>query len=839
MAVSEEFFQKLHEVLLLIFSKIDKIVDDTSLEKLLEILHSLYSHFDERKRIENVLVKYFNRIQHAEKITPATLSFTLRLSVVITCSSEGFHVFFSLDNILQYLLREVIRKHEFWTDPCVRDSYFKAAIGIISTNNGFIWLQKSGVLQHAMNNLVDSSIFVADSARTFIAKYIITLHKSTTNHNDTHNESGDEDSPMHHCPTPARNTLLKHCATCVKCIVNHFKNIIEETPTGLIRTMPYQVSIVQLLLTLMEENTVTAQEILHPSAIMVSCFELFNHANKEECGKLTDVIFTMLTNTSSWQLDWPLLLHLKEDKHLLNIFLEFILVLCKRHFVFYAFQLVQGMFHARKFMKSKESGLCSLFVLLTFPVHGTFHKIEETNNVEECQSAQNAAKEMLLLDYTGGESYSTVPVFIKDIFKHVTSLIIAQSLTVTTDIIHDIELSAYSPMQELVHRWCKDIVHFLGQQSDNYFAKNTLTRFFIKALVICLERNLFNDDTTKEECHKLFIRLLSTSQDNMILGSCYEGLKWIYKPHQAFPTYVNVGALNNVLLQQCSIPCWDTRDSALNFLQYLLQTFDVSSLQVLLDQKLLLELWKLMEDGESYVRASSIYLLQAISARDAIWKQYCDSISLSEEKVLNYIVNAFQKEEESFPRRAVVDILRLWLETEHSIILMYLKDKFTSTTVAKVLNKACEDFDWEVKLCALNFWETMLNYYCEKINVSLSIDYSWFEEICLVVLSAITDYDQPVREKGMVILQRIKMEYVHQSPQDELNYHGSLDDLRNFTLQMKQQKNYSLLQTLLVLNLNELEDQFQTNSLTQDPVSFLEDILAAASENQHNLLDCY
>ena len=208
--------------------------------------------------------------------------------------------------------------------------------------------------------------------------------------------------------------------------------------------------------------------------------------------------------------------------------------------------------------------------------------------------------------------------------------------------------------------------------------------------------------------------------------------------------------------------------------------------------------------------------------------------------MLNYIVNAFKKEEESFPRRAVVDILCFWLQREHSIMLVYLKDKFPSTMVSKVLKKACQDFDWEVKLCALNFWEIMLNYYHQEMEVSLSIDHSWLEELCLVILSAITDYDQPVREKGMVLLQRIKTQYVHQFPQDDdLDYHGSFDDLRNFTIQIEQQKNYSLLQTLTVLNLKEFEDQLQSNSSTQDPLSFLEDILSAASENQDNLLDCY
>ena len=53
-------------------------------------------------------------------------------------------------------------------------------------------------------------------------------------------------------------------------------------------------------------------------------------------------------------------------------------------------------------------------------------------------------------------------------------------------------------------------------------------------------------------------------------------------------------------------------------------------INLLLDPKLLLLLWKLLQDGESYVRASSIYLLGDLSTHDVIWKNYCETISLSE-----------------------------------------------------------------------------------------------------------------------------------------------------------------------------------------------------------------
>ena len=63
------------------------------------------------------------------------------------------------------------------------------------------------------------------------------------------------------------------------------------------RTMSRQVSVMQLLLSLMEEDAMAAQQMLHPSAVMLSCFKMLNYINKDECGKVIDVIFTLLNNT--------------------------------------------------------------------------------------------------------------------------------------------------------------------------------------------------------------------------------------------------------------------------------------------------------------------------------------------------------------------------------------------------------------------------------------------------------------------------------------------------------------------------------------------------------------
>ena len=52
----------------------------------------LSSNLDEQKTTENVIVvHYFRRIQHVRKITAPTVSFILRLWVVMRCSSEGVY----------------------------------------------------------------------------------------------------------------------------------------------------------------------------------------------------------------------------------------------------------------------------------------------------------------------------------------------------------------------------------------------------------------------------------------------------------------------------------------------------------------------------------------------------------------------------------------------------------------------------------------------------------------------------------------------------------------------------------------------------------------------------
>ncbi len=147
MAENGESFQELlSKVFDLILFNVDKIVDDTSLEKLLEILEFAYNNPEENESvIKPAILEFLSRAQHVvQTCSAATMSFALRLSGIVCNSCEGFHVLCDVDNVLEYLFHETLEKDEFWTDPGVRDSYFKAAFGILRSSDGFVWMLNSG-----------------------------------------------------------------------------------------------------------------------------------------------------------------------------------------------------------------------------------------------------------------------------------------------------------------------------------------------------------------------------------------------------------------------------------------------------------------------------------------------------------------------------------------------------------------------------------------------------------------------------------------------------------------------------------------------------------------------
>ena len=128
--------------------------------------------------------------------------------------------------------------------------------------------------------------------------------------------------------------------------------------------------------------------------------------------------------------------------------------------------------------------------------------------------------------------------------------------------------------------------------------------------------------------------------------------------------------------------------------------------------------------------------------------------------VMEKVTDIIQNDTEAFARRAAIDLLvKLWT---HDLV-----DSTRSHDIEKVMQNAIYDFDWEVKLRVLAFWEQvqgalgpqpvkrdgMKRGHDDVINV--------LQPLCdcgglTVLLEAFDDYDKAVQKKACVMLKTLK-----------------------------------------------------------------------------------
>lgn len=286
--------------------------------------------------------------------------------------------------------------------------------------------------------------------------------------------------------------------------------------------------------------------------------------------------------------------------------------------------------------------------------------------------------------------------------------------------------------------------------------------------------------------------------------------------------------------------------------------------------------------------------------------------------VLTAICEILRDDPEAFPRRRAMESLVLWTRNKHPIIdrLMHcihtrkLKRKVTEkvsplenlietgsnqefSDAFKVISKASQDFDWEVKLLALDFWEALIEYSIlrpkmlrassESSEVTHGIEHgtpkTFFtsenpsghsvsntpEDLedetgvlecnsqsqltknlyflntvgaVRVIVDALGDCDPMVCERVVGLLISLKGQcplpaefkiYSIEELKAELDGKGDELNVIEFGKIVEATDFEAVLKSLCPLDGN----------IRSDPVSFLEDILAAAADRKENLLDCY
>ena len=271
-----------------------------------------------------------------------------------------------------------------------------------------------------------------------------------------------------------------------------------------------------------------------------------------------------------------------------------------------------------------------------------------------------------------------------------------------------------------------------------------------------------------------------------------------------------------------------------------------------------------------------------------------------QENILAKLSSILVEDDEAFARRRTIECFTLWITNRHPMIARILLSKkpakdqsqtdgFRTSDegqdlrvgdqsdavktpsrfeIASSVCHACRDFDWEVKLRGLEFWEAVIDYFTEfkasresagmdkakshsgEAVSNASNDESWqegiekcfeilFEMGALSILSeALNDCDHMVCEKALEILATLQRVAYREDSTEE----RCLKTSRDF--QETLGKGFGLEKFKEVLQATDIPALVQSceaadNAIRSDPVSLIEDILSAAEHHDENLLDCY
>ncbi|EPY89337.1 BRCA1-associated ATM activator 1 [Camelus ferus] len=214
--------------------------------------------------------------------------------------------------------------------------------------------------------------------------------------------------------------------------------------------------------------------------------------------------------------------------------------------------------------------------------------------------------------------------------------------------------------------------------------------------------------------------LTSPDSSPMVLKKAFQAtLRWLLgspkapsccdlDPH----TQLFLGELLPVLRKRLCSPCWEARDSGLEFLTQVTRHWgEVPELT-----------GQLLRDPESYVRASAVTATGQLSS----WGLYAtptgpEHPEVQQESLFTELLHILSTDSEGFPRRAVMHVFTQWLKDGHADVAEDLEQ-----FVARVLQAASQDLDWEVlqALCRVQLFEFALRalFDCDRPVAQKSCD---------------------------------------------------------------------------------------------------------------------
>ncbi|XP_029804477.1 BRCA1-associated ATM activator 1 isoform X9 [Suricata suricatta] len=319
-----------------------------------------------------------------------------------------------------------------------------------------------------------------------------------------------------------------------------------------------------------------------------------------------------------------------------------------------------------------------------------------------------------------------------------------------------------------------------------------------------------------------------------------------------------------VLPKRLCSPCWDVRDSGLEFLTQTVRRWggQAGFRHALLASEVPELTEQLLRDPESYVRASAVAAMGQLSSRGLHIIPASPGHPGAQQSLLEELLHILSTDSEGFPRRAVMQVFTQWLRDSHADVAAD-----TEHFVARVLRVASQDLDWEVRAqgleLALVFLEQTLGQPSSSCPYAMtppaaappSLVAQALQPFCRVQLfdfafRALFDCDRPVAQKSCDLLLFLRAKTASYSDQQGSSSGPDVASLEA-ALQRWQAGDQgqplgdlepeAVVAVLRSLDLEGLRGALAESSdhAEQSPLSLLQDMLATAGILGENEADCY
>ncbi|XP_057551830.1 BRCA1-associated ATM activator 1 isoform X2 [Hippopotamus amphibius kiboko] len=366
--------------------------------------------------------------------------------------------------------------------------------------------------------------------------------------------------------------------------------------------------------------------------------------------------------------------------------------------------------------------------------------------------------------------------------------------------------------------------------------------------------------------------LVSPDSSPMVLKKAFQAtLRWLLRPPRA-PGCCDLdphpqlflGELLPVLQKRLCSPCWEVRDSGLEFLTQVTRSWggQAGFRHALLASEVPELTRQLLRDPESYVRASAVTATGQLSSQGLHAPPASPEHPGVQQSLLEELLHILSTDAEGFPRRAVMQVFTEWLRDGHADVA-----EDPEQFVARVLQAASRDLDWEVRAqgleLALVFLEQVLGQRGSRCAYAVALPEAAppgtlaqaLRALCRVQLfefafRALFDCDRPVAQKSCELLLFLRAKAApYGSPQDA----GGSPDVASVeaTLQRWQAGEQgqplghlepgAVMAVLKSLDLEGLRDTLAESSdhVEKSPQSLLQDMLASVGVLSENEADCY